>query len=63
MGHFIRIVSPSTEISYLEAAWGGISAINNRPVDGVIDSLVDLSDYNMHFFTPEKKDGMSYRTS
>jgi len=55
VGHFIRIVSPSTEISYLEAAWGGISAINNRPVDGVIDSMVDLSDYNMHFFTPEKK--------
>jgi len=54
VGHFIRIVSPSTEISYLESAWGGISMINDRPVDGVVDSVVDLTEFNMHFYTPEK---------
>ena len=56
VGHFIRIVSPATEISYLEAAWSGISMINDRPVEGVIDSMVDLNDYKMHFYTPEQKD-------
>ena len=56
VGHFIRIVSPATEISYLEAAWSGISMINDRPVEGVIDSMVDLNDYKMHFYTPDQKD-------
>ena len=62
VGHFIRIVSPATEISYLEAAWSGISMINDRPVEGVVDSMVDLNDYKMHFYTPEKKDGKFFYT-
>ena len=28
--------------------------INDRPVDGVVDSVVDLTEFNMHFYTPEK---------
>jgi len=53
VGHFIRIVSPSTETAYLEAAWGGISNLNNHPVEGVIDTELDLDEFKLFFFTPE----------
>ena len=52
VGHFIRIVSPSTETAYLEAAWGGISNLNNHPVEGVTDTELDLDEFKLFFFTP-----------
>merc|ERR1712157_529050 len=40
VGHFIRIVSPSTETAYLEATWSGISNLNNHEVEGVTDKEI-----------------------
>merc|ERR1711990_494333 len=53
VGHFIRIVSPGTEISYLEGTWNIISNINNKQIDGVKESKKDFQDFTIHVFTPD----------
>jgi len=53
VGHFIRIVSPGTEISYLEGAWGAISHINNRAIEGIIEKEIDFQDFKISVFSPE----------
>jgi len=55
VGHFIRIVSPSTETAYLEAAWSGISNLNNYEIEGVTDKEIDFEDFKLFFFTPDEQ--------
>lgn len=50
-------MSPSTETAYLEAAWGGISNLNNYPIEGVVDTELDLEEFKLFFFTPETPKG------
>ena len=51
------LFSPSTETAYLEAAWSGISNLNNYPLEGVVDTEVDLEEFKLYFFTPETPKG------
>ena len=52
VGHYIRIISPNSEISYVRAATGGIAALR-RDVEGVTETVTHIGNLNLHVFTPE----------
>ena len=41
----------------MEAAWSGISNLNNHPIEGVTDTELDLDEFKLFFFTPEAPKG------
>ena len=52
VGHYIRIISPNSEIAYVRAATNGIASLR-RDVDGVTETVTDIGNLNLHIFTPE----------
>lgn len=51
-GHYIRIVSPGAELSYLRGATNGIAKIIKKDVQGVTESVHPLTNFDLHVFTP-----------
>ena len=52
VGHYIRIISPSTEVAYLRSAFSGIASLHHD-VEGVTNDFVERNNFNLHVFTPE----------
>ena len=52
VGHYIRIISPNSEIAYVRAATNGIASLR-RDVEGVTETVTDIGNLNLHIFTPE----------
>ncbi|CBY19854.1 unnamed protein product [Oikopleura dioica] len=52
VGHYIRIISPSTEVSYLRSAFSGIASLHHD-VEGVTNDFVERNNFNLYVFTPE----------
>lgn len=51
VGHYIRIVSPGTELSYLRMATGGIAKLHGD-VEGATETVQALTDFDLHILTP-----------
>lgn len=52
VGHYIRIISPATEISYLRGATNGIAGMLHFDVEGVNVATHDLNNFKLYVFTP-----------
>ena len=52
VGHYIRIISPSAELSYLRGATNGIAGIIQTDIEGVKETVHDLGNFNLHVFAP-----------
>lgn len=53
VGHYIRIISPSTELMYLRGATNGIAGLVHQDVEQVDESVHSMTHFDLHVFTPQ----------